>query len=120
MRDPTRGGLATTLNEIASMSNVGMVIDEKDILVRESVRGICELLGLDPLYLANEGKLIAICPPDEADRLLEVIKGHPLGAHGKIIGRVTTENARRVILHTLIGGHRILDMLTGMQFPRIC
>jgi hydrogenase expression/formation protein HypE len=120
MRDPTRGGLATTLNEIASMSNVGMVIEEKDILVRESVRGISELLGLDPLYLANEGKLIAICPPGEADRLLEVIKGHPLGAHGKIIGRVTAENARRVILHTLIGGHRILDMLTGGQYPRIC
>jgi hydrogenase expression/formation protein HypE len=120
MRDPTRGGLATTLNEIASMSNVGMVIEEKDIPIRESVRGICELLGLDPLYLANEGKLIAICPPDEADRLLEVINGHPLGAHGKIIGRVTAENARRVILHTLIGGHRILDMLTGGQYPRIC
>jgi hydrogenase expression/formation protein HypE len=120
MRDPTRGGLATTLNEIASMSNVGMVIEEKDIPVRESVRGICELLGLDPLYLANEGKLIAICPSNEADQLLKVIKGHPLGTHGEIIGRVTTENAKRVILHTLIGGHRILDMLTGGQYPRIC
>jgi len=120
MRDPTRGGLATTLNEIASMSNVGMVIEEKDIPVRESVRGICELLGLDPLYLANEGKLIAICPSNEADRLLQIMKGHPLGIHGEIIGRVTEENPKRVILHTLIGGHRILDMLTGMQFPRIC
>jgi hydrogenase expression/formation protein HypE len=120
MRDPTRGGLATTLNEIASMSNVGMVIEEKDIPVRESVRGICELLGLDPLYLANEGKLIAICPSNEVDRLLEVMKGHPLGTHGEIIGRVTAENPKRVILHTLIGGHRILDMLTGGQYPRIC
>jgi hydrogenase expression/formation protein HypE len=120
MRDPTRGGLATTLNEIASMSNVGMVIDEERIPVRESVRGICELLGLDPLYLANEGKLIAICPPDKADYLLKVMKDHSLGGDGEIIGRVTEENSKRVILHTLIGGHRILDMLTGGQYPRIC
>jgi hydrogenase expression/formation protein HypE len=120
IRDPTRGGLATTLNEIASMSNVGMVIDEEKIPVRESVRGICELLGLDPLYLANEGKLIAICPPDEADYLLKVMKDHSLGKDGEVIGRVTEENPRRVILHTLIGGHRILDMLTGGQYPRIC
>jgi hydrogenase expression/formation protein HypE len=120
MRDPTRGGLATTLNEIASMSNVGMVIEEENVPVRESIRGICELLGLDPLYLANEGKLIAICPPDEAERLLEVIKDHPLGTNGEIIGKVTDENPRRVVLHTLIGGHRILDMLTGGQYPRIC
>jgi hydrogenase expression/formation protein HypE len=120
MRDPTRGGLATTLNEIASMSNVGMMIEEKNIPVRESVRGISELLGLDTLYLANEGKLIAICPRDEAERLLKVMKGHPLGIHGEIIGRVTEENPKRVILHTLIGGHRILDMLTGGQYPRIC
>ncbi len=120
MRDPTRGGLATTLNEIASMSNVGMVIEEERIPVRESVKGICELLGLDPLYLANEGKLIAICPSEEAERLLEVMKNHPLGRDAEIIGRVTEENAKRIILTTLIGGHRILDMLTGMQFPRIC
>jgi len=120
MRDPTRGGLATTLNEITSMSNVGMVIEEDKIPVRESVRGICELLGLDPLYLANEGKLIAICPPSEAERLLGMMKGHPLGRRGEIIGSVTEKNPKRVILHTLIGGHRILDMLTGLQFPRIC
>jgi hydrogenase expression/formation protein HypE len=120
MRDPTRGGLATTLNEIAWMSNVGMVIEEEKIPVRESVRGICELLGLDPLYLANEGKLIAICPPHEAGPLLKVMKDHPLGRYGEIIGRVTEENRKRVILHTLIGGHRILDMLTGGQYPRIC
>lgn len=120
MRDPTRGGLATTLNEIASMSNVGIVIEEEKIPVRESVQGISELLGLDPLYLANEGKLVATCPSSEADRLLEVIKNHPLGKDAEMIGRVTEENPKRVILHTLIGGHRILDMLTGMQFPRIC
>jgi hydrogenase expression/formation protein HypE len=120
MRDPTRGGLATTLNEIATMSNVGMVIEEDKIPVRESVRGICELLGLDPLYLANEGKLIAICPPGEAERLLEVLKSHRLGKNAEIIGRVTEKNPMKVILHTLIGGHRILDMLTGTQYPRIC
>jgi len=120
LRDPTRGGLATTLNEIASASNVGMVIEEEKIPVRESVKGICELLGLDPLYLANEGKLIAICPPDEAESLLEVIRNHPLGRSAEMIGRVTEENRTRVILHTLIGGHRILDMLTGGQYPRIC
>jgi hydrogenase expression/formation protein HypE len=120
LRDPTRGGLATTLNEIASTSNVGMVIEEEKIPVRESVKGISELLGLDPLYLANEGKLIAFCPPNEADSLLEAMKNHPLGRNTEIIGTVTEENRKRVILHTLIGGHRILDMLTGGQYPRIC
>lgn len=120
MRDPTRGGLATTLNEIASTSNVEMVIEEEKVPVRESVKGISELLGLDPLYLANEGKLIAICPPNEAERLLEVVKSHPLGRNAEVIGSVTQENRKRVTLHTLIGGHRILDMLTGGQYPRIC
>jgi hydrogenase expression/formation protein HypE len=120
LRDPTRGGLATTLNEIASMSNVGMVIEEEKVPVRESVRGISELLGLDPLYLANEGKLIAICPPNEEEHLLDVMREHPLGRDAEIIGRVVEENRKRVILHTLIGGHRILDMLTGGQYPRIC
>lgn len=120
MRDPTRGGLATTLNEIASTSNVGMVIEEERVPVRESVKGISELLGLDPLYLANEGKLIAICPFQEAEQLLGVMKNHPLGRNAEIIGNVTEDNCKRVILHTLIGGHRILDMLTGGQYPRIC
>ena len=120
MRDPTRGGLATTLNEIASTSTVGMVIEEERVPVRESVKGICELLGLDPLYLANEGKLIAICPSQEAESLLEVMKSHPLARDAEIIGSVTEKNQSRVVLHTLIGGHRILDMLTGGQYPRIC
>jgi hydrogenase expression/formation protein HypE len=120
MRDPTRGGLATTLNEIALMSNVGMVIEEEKIPVRESVKGICELLGLDPLYLANEGKLIAICPSNAGEQLLKVMKDHPLGRDAQIIGMVTQENSKRVVLKTLIGGHRILDMLTGAQYPRIC
>jgi hydrogenase expression/formation protein HypE len=120
LRDPTRGGLATTLNEIASRSKVGITLEEGVIPVRESVRGTCELLGLDPLYLANEGKLIAICPSQEAEKILEAMRAHPLGKHAEIIGRVTEENPKRVILHTLIGGHRVLDMLTGTQYPRIC
>ncbi len=120
MRDPTRGGLATTLNEIALASGVGMTIEEERVPVRESVKGISELLGLDPLYLANEGKLIAICPPQEAERLLESMKSHPLGRDAVMVGSVIEENRGRVILHTLIGGHRILDMLTGGQYPRIC
>jgi len=120
MRDPTRGGLATTLNEIATKSNVGMVIEEEKIPVRESVKGICELLGLDPLYLANEGKLIATCPADDTECLMEVLRNHPLGQNGEIIGTVIDEHPRKVTLRTWIGGHRILDMLTGTQYPRIC
>jgi hydrogenase expression/formation protein HypE len=120
MRDPTRGGLATTLNEIANKSDVGIIIEEEKIPIRESVKGVCELLGLDPFYLANEGKLIAFCPPEEAEGVLEVMREDPLGKEGVIIGRVVEENKGRVILKTLIGGNRILDMLTGMQFPRIC
>ena len=102
------------------MSKVGIVMEEEKIPVRESVRGTCELLGLDPLYLANEGKLIAICPPHEAERVLGAMRAHPLGKHGEIIGWVTEENPKRVTLHTLIGGHRVVDMLTGAQYPRIC
>ncbi|MGE5839468.1 MAG: hydrogenase expression/formation protein HypE, partial [Deltaproteobacteria bacterium] len=120
LRDPTRGGLATTLNEIASRSGVGVVLEEGRIPVRESVRGTCELLGMDPLYLANEGELIAICPSQEAEGILAAMRGHSLGKHAEIIGRVTEENPGRVILQTLIGGRRVLDMLTGAQYPRIC
>jgi len=120
MRDPTRGGLATTLNEIANKSDVGIIIEEEKIPIRESVKGICELLGLDPLYLANEGKLIAFCPPEEAENVLKIMREDPLGKESTIIGTVIEENKKRVILKTLIGGSRILDMLTGMQFPRIC
>ncbi len=120
MRDPTRGGLATTLNEIAITSNVGIVVEEQRVPVREPVRVVSELLGLDPLYLANEGKLIAICPAAEADRTLQAMRSHPRGKGAEIIGTVTEENPKRVALRTLIGGHRVLDMLTGAQYPRIC
>jgi len=120
MRDPTRGGLATALNEIASKSKVGMVIEEEKVLIRESVKGVCELLGLDPFYLANEGKLIAICPEGETDRLLEAMRSYPLGRESEVIGRVVDEHPQKVVLRTLIGGQRILDMLSGSQYPRIC
>jgi hydrogenase expression/formation protein HypE len=120
LRDPTRGGLATTLNEIASRSRVGIALEEGKIPVRESVRGTCEMLGLDPLYLANEGKLIAVVPPLEAETILAAMRAHPLGQYAEIVGQVTEENPRRVTLQTLIGGRRVLDMLTGAQYPRIC
>jgi hydrogenase expression/formation protein HypE len=120
MRDPTRGGLATTLNEIALQSDVGIELKEEQIPLREGVTGACELLGLDPLYLANEGKLIAFVAPDDADAVLDCIKAHPYGKEGAIIGRVVAENRGRVFMKTGIGGTRILDMLAGEQLPRIC
>jgi hydrogenase expression/formation protein HypE len=120
MRDPTRGGLATTLNEIALQSNVGIELIEKDIPLREGVTGACELLGLDPLYLANEGKLVAFVAPEDADKVLHCIKAHPYGKDAAIIGRAVSENRGRVFMKTGIGGTRIIDMLAGEQLPRIC
>ncbi len=120
MRDPTRGGLATTLNEIALQSDVGIELIEEQIPLREGVTGACELLGLDPLYLANEGKLIAFVAPEDADKVLRCIKAHPYGKEAAIIGRVVSENRGRVFMKTGIGGTRIIDMLAGEQLPRIC
>lgn len=120
LRDPTRGGLGTTLNEIASQSNVGMKIDETSLPVRGPVRGICELLGFDPLYLANEGKLIAIVPEKDARTVLDIIRQDEFGKDAVIIGEVTKDDPGRVFLQTAIGGLRIIDMLTGEQLPRIC
>ncbi len=120
MRDPTRGGLATTLNEIALQSNVGIELVEDQIPLREGVEGACELLGLDPLYLANEGKLIAFVAPEDADKVLNCMKAHPYGSEAAIIGRAVSENRGRVFMKTGIGGTRILDMLAGEQLPRIC
>jgi hydrogenase expression/formation protein HypE len=120
MRDPTRGGVATTLNELAARSQVGITIRESDILVRESVRGACELLGLDPLYVANEGKLIAIVAPDVADRLLARMQQHPLGREARIIGSVTDVHPGMVLMQTAVGGTRVVDVLFGEQLPRIC
>lgn len=120
MRDPTRGGLASTLNELASASGVGVKIDEAAIPIREEVQAACDLLGLDPLYVANEGKLIAVVPADDADRLLETIRGHPLGRDAAVIGRVVDEHPGMVTQRSLIGGERIVSMLAGEQLPRIC
>lgn len=120
MRDATRGGLATVLNEIATHSNVCIGIDETAVPVREDVRGLCEILGMDPLYLANEGKIVAIVPPEYAVRLLDVMRQHKFGADSKIIGTVLAAPERTVILRTSFGGQRLVDMLIGEQLPRIC
>jgi hydrogenase expression/formation protein HypE len=120
MRDPTRGGLATTLNEIAHQSGVGMILEEDAIPVRGEVAAACELLGLDPLYVANEGKLVAICAPEDAETLLNVMRRHPLGSDAAIIGTVREDDHRFVQLETTFGGKRIVDWLAGEQLPRIC
>ena len=120
LRDPTRGGLATTLNELAAQSGVGMTIDEAAVPVQRQVAAACEFLGLDPLYVANEGKLVAIVPAVKADRLLEVMRGHPLGRQAALIGEVIEDAHRFVQMRTRFGGRRIVDWLAGDQLPRIC
>ncbi|NEV62536.1 hydrogenase expression/formation protein HypE [Thiorhodococcus minor] len=120
LRDPTRGGLATTLNEIAHQSGVGMQIREEAIPVRPEVTAACELLGLDPLYVANEGKLIAICPGERAEDLLTAMRMHPRGEDAAIIGAVVEDELRFVQMETRFGGSRIVDWLAGEQLPRIC
>lgn len=120
LRDPTRGGLATTLNEIAAASGVGIDLDEVRIPVRPEVAGACEILGLDPLYVANEGKLIAAVPPERAESVLMAMRAHEFGRDAQIIGRATSERGGRVVLHTAFGTRRILHVLTGDQLPRIC
>ena len=120
MRDPTRGGVATVLNEIADRSGVGMLLRESEIPVRDEVRGACEMLGLDPLYVANEGKLVAVVAAEIADRVLEAMQRHPLGAEARIIGEVTEQPAGMVLMKTGIGGTRVVDVLFGEQLPRIC
>jgi hydrogenase expression/formation protein HypE len=120
LRDATRGGVATVLNEFAQGSNVAIRIHENAIPVREEVKGVCEILGLDPLYLANEGKLICIVPQAQAARVLAAMHAHHAGKDAAIIGEVTEEPAGVVVLHTGFGGQRIVDMLVGEQLPRIC
>ena len=120
MRDPTRGGLATTLNEIARQSGVGMMLREADLPIRGEVRAACEFLGLDPLYSANEGKLVAICPSEDADALLAAMRAHPLGREAALIGEVIADDHHFVQMETAFGGRRIVDWLTGEQLPRIC
>jgi hydrogenase expression/formation protein HypE len=120
MRDPTRGGVATTLNEIARQSGVGMLIDEAAIRVQPPVEAACELLGLDPLYVANEGKLIVICPPEYVDAALTALHAHPLGRAASLIGYVHADARHFVQMQTRLGGRRIVDWLSGEQLPRIC
>jgi hydrogenase expression/formation protein HypE len=120
LRDPTRGGLATTLNEIARQSGVGMALREADIPVRPEVRAACELLGLDPLYVANEGKLIAIVAPESAAAALAALRAHPLGREAARIGEVTEDRYHFVQMVTHFGGRRVVDWLSGEQLPRIC
>jgi hydrogenase expression/formation protein HypE len=120
LRDPTRGGVGTTLNEIADKSRVGIRIREADLPVRPAVAGVCALLGFDPLYVANEGKLLAFVPTAQADTVLETIRSSPYGKEACIIGEVVDDHPGRVFMRTRIGGERIVDMLTGEQLPRIC
>jgi hydrogenase expression/formation protein HypE len=120
MRDATRGGLATVLNEIASASQAAIEIDEVATPIREDVKGFCEILGLDPLYLANEGKIVAIVPEEETDAALAAMRAHPLGLGATAIGRVHDGEPGRVTMRTVFGGRRIVDMLVGEQLPRIC
>jgi hydrogenase expression/formation protein HypE len=120
MRDATRGGVATVLNEIALAAKCGIEIDEMVVPLREAVKGFCEILGLDPLYLANEGRLVAIVPSDQADAALEAMRAHPLGKDACRIGQCTGRRPGQVVMHTMLGGQRIVDMLIGDQLPRIC
>ena len=120
LRDPTRGGLATTLNEIAKQSGVGMMLQEKNLPVKPEVEAACEFLGLDPLYVANEGKLVAICAAEGAETLLAVMRAHPLGAAAAMIGTVHEDAHHFVQMTTGFGGRRIVDWLSGEQLPRIC
>lgn len=120
LRDPTRGGLATTLNELARQSKVGIVIEEARIPVKEQVKAACELLGLDPMYIANEGKLVAIVDPTDADRILVAMRKNKYGRDAAVIGEVTSEHPGKVVMKTKLGSSRIVDMLSGELLPRIC
>jgi hydrogenase expression/formation protein HypE len=120
LRDPTRGGVASALNEIAAASSVGIEIEEAALPVPDDVRAACEVLGLDPLYVANEGVLVAFVGAKDAQRALSALRSHPLGENARRIGMVTAEHPRVVALRTALGGTRIVDLLPGDQLPRIC
>jgi hydrogenase expression/formation protein HypE len=120
LRDPTRGGVASALNEIAAVARVGIQLEETSIPIAEQVRGACEILGFDPLYVANEGKAIAIVAPDVAEAVLRAMKAHPYGRKAAIIGQVVDEHPGKVFLRSRIGGSRVVDMISGEQLPRIC
>lgn len=120
MRDPTRGGVAGALNELAEASNVGVKLTESALPVRREVRGACEMLGLDPLHIANEGKLLAVVSADDADRVVQVMREHPLGVNAAVIGTIVADHPGRVTVKSLVGGERLVNMLDGEQLPRIC
>ncbi len=120
LRDPTRGGLASALNEICEASHTGILLDENKIAINESVRGACEIMGFDPLYIANEGKMLLIVPEKDAQGVMKIMRGHPEGKDTVVIGKVTAEHPGIVSLKTTIGSSRIVDMITGEQLPRIC
>jgi hydrogenase expression/formation protein HypE len=120
LRDLTRGGLASVLSELATTAKVGMMVEEPGIPVNESVRGACELLGLDPLYVANEGRFVAIVPARQAEAALAVMRQHEAASRAADIGMVTDRDASMVVLRTVVGTHRVLDLLSGEQLPRIC
>ena len=120
MRDPTRGGLAVTLNDFAAQSGTGMMIEELKIPVATPVRAACELLGLDPLNIANEGKLVAVVPPEKADAVLKAVRQHRYGKDAVIIGEAVKEHPKRVVMKTALGASRIIDMPVGELLPRIC
>ncbi len=120
MRDPTRGGLASAANELAAASKVGVELDALAIPVRSEVAAACEMLGLDPLYVANEGKLIAVVPEERVDLLLKTMRAHPLGRDSAVIGKVVADHPGIVTQRTLVGGERVITLLTGEQLPRIC
>jgi hydrogenase expression/formation protein HypE len=120
LRDPTRGGVATVLNELALAAGCGVIVDEASLPIRPEVNGACEILGIDPLYVANEGKLIAIVAPEDADAALATVRRHALGDGAAIIGAVTSEPPGMVLLETAFGGSRVVDMLAGDPLPRIC
>jgi hydrogenase expression/formation protein HypE len=120
LRDPTRGGVASALNEIAESADIGILIRDEHIPVPDEVRGACEILGLDPLYVANEGKLVAIVPQTSAQAILSAMRLHPLGKHAANIGEVVAEHPGTVLMNTRVGGTRVVDMLSGEQLPRIC
>jgi hydrogenase expression/formation protein HypE len=120
LRDPTRGGVAASLNEIARAAAVGVALVERELPIPQAVRDACGLLGLDPLYVANEGKLLAVVPPADADRVLAALHGHPLGAGARVIGRCVAEHPGMVVAATALGGTRVVDLPIGEQLPRIC
>lgn len=120
LRDPTRGGLATSLNEIAEQSGVGIEVEQEKIPVKEEVKGVCEMLGFDPLYIANEGKLVAFVPQKDCAKILNVMRKNRYGRDAQVIGIVVSRHKGRVVVKTNVGGKRVLDMLTGEQLPRIC